>query len=90
MYHPVTKKNQLPSMTSTQLISFDEVRTKKFSGPRTTIQKNHCNFLFPRYKEEKVYVERGVYDTNNQLKMETFKYKQEGQFYLGSAMVESK
>ena len=32
----------------------------------------------------------GVYETNNQLKKATFKYKQEGQFYLGVAKVESK
>ena len=35
-------------------------------------------------------MERGVYDTNNQLKRETFKYKQEGRFCLGVAKVENK
>ena len=34
-------------------------------------------------------VERGVYDTNNQPKIATFKYKQEGRFCLGVAKVES-
>ena len=34
------------------------------------------------YEEGKVDVERGVYDTNNQLKRETFKYDQEGHFFL--------
>ena len=33
-------------------------------------------------------MERGVYNTNNQPKRETFKYKQEGQFCLGVAKVE--
>ena len=35
-------------------------------------------------------MERGVYDTNNQQKMATFKYEQEGRFYLGVAKVEKK
>ena len=35
-------------------------------------------------------MERGVYDTNNKPKKATFKYKQEGQFCLGVAKVESK
>ena len=33
---------------------------------------------------------RGVYETNNQPKKATFKYKQEGRFCLGVAKVESK
>ena len=42
-------------------------------------------------KKGKVYVERGVYDTNNQPKKATFKYEQEGRFFgLGVAKVESK
>ena len=35
-------------------------------------------------------VERGVYDTNNQPKRATFKYEQEGRFFIGVAKVESK
>ena len=35
-------------------------------------------------------VKRGVYETNNQPKKATFKYKQEGKFCLGVAKVESK
>ena len=34
-------------------------------------------------------MERGVYNTNNQPKRATFKYKQEGRFCLGVAKVES-
>ena len=33
-------------------------------------------------------MERGVYNTNNQPKRETFKYEQEGRFCLGLAKVE--
>ena len=33
---------------------------------------------------------RGVYETNNQPKKSTFKYEQEGRFFLGVAEVESK
>ena len=35
-------------------------------------------------------MKRGVYETNNQSKRATFKYKQEGRFRLGVAKVESK
>ena len=35
-------------------------------------------------------MERGVYGTNNQPKRETFKYEQEGRFYLGVDKVEGK
>ena len=35
-------------------------------------------------------MERGVYDTNNQLKRATFKYEQEGRFCLGVTKVENK
>ena len=35
-------------------------------------------------------VERGVYNTKNKPKRETFKYEQEGQFCLGVAKIESK
>ena len=34
-------------------------------------------------------MERGVYDTNNQPKRASFKYEQEGRFFLGLAKVES-
>ena len=33
-------------------------------------------------------MERGVYNTNNQPKRATFKYEQEGRFYLGVSKVE--
>ena len=83
-------KNQLPPLTSTQLVFFDEVHVKQVCGPPSTSRSNECNILFPRNEEGKVDVERGVYDTKNQLKRATFKYKQEGQFCIGLAKVESK
>ena len=83
-------KNQIPLLTSTQLIFFDKVHVKQVCGPPTTIRVNGCNVLFPRDEEGKVDVKRGVYETNNQLKKATFKYEQEGRFCLGVAEVESK
>ena len=35
-------------------------------------------------------MKRGVYETNNKPNKATFKYEQEGRFYLGVAKVESK
>ena len=89
MYHPVTTKNQLPSLISTQLVFFDEVHVKQVCGTPTTSRVNECNVLFPRNEEEKVDVKRGVYETKNLPKKATFKYDQEGRFCLGVAKVES-
>ena len=83
-------KNQLPSFTSTHLVLFDRVHIKEVSGPPTTSWVNEYKVLFPRDEEDKVDVERGVYDTNNQPKRATFKYGQEGRFFLDVAKVESK
>ena len=80
-------KNQLPSLASTELVFFDEVNVKQVYGPPSTSRVNECNVLFPRNEEGKVDVERGVYETNNQPKKATFKYKQEGRFCLGVAKV---
>ena len=59
---------------------------------RTTYNKSgdECNVLFPRNEEGKVDMKRGVYEMKNQPKKATFKYEQEGQFFLGVAKVESK
>ena len=51
---------------------------------------NEYHVLFPRNEEGKVDVKRGVYQTNDQTKKATLKYKQEGQFCIGVAKVESK
>ena len=71
-------KNQLPSLTSTQLVFFDEVDVKQVYGPPTTSWVNDCNLLFPRNEEGTVDVKIGIYETNNQPKRATFKYKLEG------------
>ena len=50
---------------------------------------NQRNIVFPRNEEGEVDVERGVYNTNNQPKKASFKYKQEGRLCLGVAKAES-
>ena len=77
-------------MTSTQLVLFDEVHVKQVCGPPSTSRVNECNVLFPRNAEGKVYVKRGVYETNNKPNRATFKYEQEGRFCLGVSNVEIK
>ena len=81
-------KSQFPSLTSTQLVFFDEVHVKQVCGPPAKIHSNECNIVFPRNKEWEVDVERGVYNTNNQPKRASFKYEQEGRLCLGVAKVE--
>ena len=81
-------KTQLPSLTSTQFVFFDEVHVKQVCGPPATSLTNECNIVFSRNEEGGVDVERAVYNTNNQPKRATFKYKQEGKFCLGMANVE--
>ena len=81
-------KYQIPSLPSTQLVFFEEVHVKQACGPPSTSRSNECNIVFPRNEEGEVDVERCVYDTNNQPKKATFKYEQEGRFYLCVAKVE--
>ena len=73
-------KEQLPSLTSTQLVFFDEVHVQQGSGPPVKIKVNKHNIRFPRYEEGNIDVKNGKYDTNNQPKKLTFKYEQEGRF----------
>ena len=80
-------KNQLPSLTSTQIVLFDEDNVKQVYRPPTTSWVNECNVFFPRSEEGKVDVKRGVYETNNLPKKATFKYKQEGRLFLGVVKV---
>ena len=82
-------KSQLPSLTSNQLVFFDEVHVKQVCGPPSTSRLNECNILFPRNEEGGVDLERGVDDTNNQPKRARFKYDQEGRFCISVAKVES-
>ena len=83
-------KKQLPSLTSTQLVFFDEVHVKQVCGPPSTSRVNGCNIFFPINEERKVGVKRSVYETKNQPKKSTFKYKQEVWFCLGVTKLESK
>ena len=57
---PCYDKNQIPSLTPTQLVFFDEVHVKQVSGTPTTSRLNEYNVLFPRNEEGKVDVKRGV------------------------------
>ena len=81
-------KSQLPPLTSTQLVLFDEVHVKQVCGPPSTSLSNECNIMSPRNEDGEVDVERGLYDTNNQPKRASFKYEQEGRFCTGVAKVE--
>ena len=58
-------KTQLPSLTSTQIVLFNEVNVKNFCGPPATSLSNDCNIVFPRNEEGEVDVERGVYNTKS-------------------------
>ena len=84
---PCYDKYQIPSLTSTKILFFNEVHVKEVSRPPTTSLLNEYNVVFPRNEEGRVDVKRGVYETNNQPKKATFKYEQEGLFYLGVAKV---
>ena len=57
-------KNQLPSLTSTQLVFFDEVHFKQLCGQTTISWVNECNVLFPVNEKGGVDVKRIVYETN--------------------------
>ena len=81
-------KSQIPSLTSTQLVLFDEVHVKQVFRPPSTSRSNEFNILFPRNEEGEVNVERGVYDTKNQLNIASFKYEKEERFCLGVAKAE--
>ena len=58
-------KEQLPSMTSTQILFFDEVHISQVSGPPVTIKLSKQNIRFLRYEEGGVGVKNGKYDTKN-------------------------
>ena len=51
---------------------------------------NKHTIQFPRYEEGYIDVKTVKYDTENQPKKATFKYEQEGRFFLGVATIESK
>ena len=83
-------KEQLPSLTSTQLVFFDEIHIQKMCGPPVTSKVNEHKIRFPRDEEGNVDVKNGQYGTKNQPKKATFKYEQEGRFCLGVAKIESR
>ena len=83
-------KEKIPSLTSTQLLFFDEIHVQHFCGPPVTSKVNEHNIRFPRDEEGNVDIKNGQYGTNNQPKKATFKYEQEGRFCLGVANIEGK
>ena len=84
------KKEQLPSTTSTQLVFFYEVHISQVIGPPVTIKVNKQKIRFPRDEEGNIYVKNSKCDTNDQPKKATFKYEQEGRFWLGVAKTKIK
>ena len=82
-------KEQIPYLTSTQLVFFDEVHIQQVSGPPVTSKVNKHNIWFPRYEEGNIDVKNGEYDTKNQPKKSTFKYEQEGRSCLGVSNIEN-
>ena len=82
-------KGQLPSLTSTQWVFFDEVYIQQVSGPPMTSKFNKHNIRLPRYEEENIDVKTVKYDRNNQPKKATFEYEWEGVFCLDVAKIES-
>ena len=71
MNHPGTKKEQLPSLTSTQPVLFDKFHIQKVSGPHMIIRFNEHSIQFPRYEEGNIDVKTGKHGMNNQLKKAT-------------------
>ena len=84
------EKEKLPSLTSTQLVLFDKFHIKQVSGTPVTSKLNEHSIRFPRYEEGDIDVKNGKYNMGNQSKKATFKYEQEGRFYLVVANIESK
>ena len=80
-------KEQLPSLTSTQLVFFDDTHVQQVCGPPVTSLVNEHNNRFPRDEEGNFDVKNCQYGINNQPKKATFKYEQEGRFCLGVAKI---
>ena len=66
-------KEQLPSLTSTQLVFFGEFHIQQVIGPPKTSNLNQHNIRFPRDEEGNIDVKNGNYFTNNKTKNNTFK-----------------
>ena len=69
-------KEQIPSLTSTQLFFFGEFHVQQVSAPPVTSKVIEHNILFPRDEEGNIDVKNGEYDTNDQPKKATFDYEQ--------------
>ena len=65
-------KEQLPYLTSTQIVFFGEVHIQQVSGPPVTSKVNKHNIRFPRDEEGNIDIKNGKYDANNQPKSSTF------------------
>ena len=83
-------KEQLPSLTYTQLSFFDEVHIQQVSVPPTKSKLNKHNIQFTSDEEGNIDIKSGKFGTNNQQKKANFKYEQEGIFFLGVANIKSK
>ena len=61
-------KEELLSLTSTQIVFFDEIHIQHICGPPVKSSVNEHNIRFPRDEEGNVDVKNGQYGTNNQPK----------------------
>ena len=66
-------KEQLPYLTSTQLVFFGKFHIQQVIGPPTTSKCNEHNISFPIDEYGNIDI-KGKYDTNSQPKQSTFKY----------------
>ena len=82
-------KEQLPPLTSTQLVFFNDIHVQQVFGPPVTSKVNKHNIRCPRDEEGNVDDKNVQYRTNNQPKKATFKYEKEGRFCLGVSKIES-
>ena len=57
-------KEQIPSLTYTQLVFFNDVHIQQVSGPPVTSKFNKHNIRSPRDEEGNTDVKNGEYDTN--------------------------
>ena len=56
-------KEQLPSLTSTPLVFFDEFHIQQVNGPPMTNKAKEHNIWFPRDEKGNIDVQNGKYDT---------------------------
>ena len=61
-------KEQLPSLTSTQVFFFDEIHVQQVCGPPVKILVNEHNIWFPRDEEGNFDVKNGQYGTKKSTK----------------------